>query len=79
MDGQGIADEGELFLAASQLALDVDFDKIFLGIPADKAAIVGRDAFRDPSTGGNPRPIAEADMTRIFLAARTGDLKAAAG
>jgi alcohol dehydrogenase class IV len=50
-----------------------------IGIPADKAAIVGRDAFRDPSTGGNPRAITEADMSRIFLAARTGDLKAAAG
>ncbi len=50
-----------------------------LGIPADKADIVGRDAFRDPSTGGNPRAITEADMVRIFLAARTGDLAGAAG
>ncbi len=50
-----------------------------IGIPEDKAEIIGRDAFRDPSTGGNPRPITEADMTRIFRAARTGDLALAAG
>lgn len=50
-----------------------------IGIPEDKAEIIGRDAFRDPSTGGNPRPITEADMTRIFRAARAGDLALAAG
>jgi alcohol dehydrogenase class IV len=50
-----------------------------IGIPEDKADIVGRDAFRDPSTGGNPRPITEADMVRIFKAARIGDLAMAAG
>ena len=50
-----------------------------IGIPEDKADIVGRDAFRDPSTGGNPRPITEADMIRIFQAARIGDLAMAAG
>ena len=50
-----------------------------IGIPEDKAEIVGRDAFRDPSTGGNPRAITEADMTRIFRAARTGDFALAAG
>ena len=50
-----------------------------IGIPEDKAEIVGRDAFRDPSTGGNPRTITEADMIRIFRAARTGDLAGAAG
>ncbi|MCC6920566.1 MAG: iron-containing alcohol dehydrogenase [Alphaproteobacteria bacterium] len=50
-----------------------------LGIPEDKAEIVGRDAFRDPSTGGNARAITEADMTRIFRAARVGDFKMALG
>ncbi len=50
-----------------------------IGIPDDKAEIVGRDAFRDPSTGGNPRPASEADLTRIFRAARVGDLAMAAG
>ena len=44
-----------------------------------RVEIVGRDAFRDPSTGGNPRAITEADMTRIFRAARTGDFALAAG
>jgi len=50
-----------------------------IGIPEDKAEIVGRDAFRDPSTGGNSRAITEADMTRIFRAARIGDFALAAG
>lgn len=45
-----------------------------IGIPADQSALIARDAFRDPNTGGNPKAITEGDMARIFHAARRGDI-----
>lgn len=48
-------------------------------VPADRAAEIGVMAEHDPSTGSNPRPAKAADMERIFRAAQSGDLAAAAG
>jgi alcohol dehydrogenase class IV len=46
-----------------------------LGVSADKAAIIGREAALDPSAGGNPIPIDAAALERIFRAAVDGDLE----
>lgn len=74
-DAQAVLD----WIIAFRATLNIPHTLGDIGIPEDKAEIIGRDAFRDPSTGGNPRPITEADMTRIFRAARTGDFALAAG
>jgi alcohol dehydrogenase class IV len=50
-----------------------------LGVSADKAAIIGREAAIDPSAGGNPIPIDAAQLERIFRAAVAGNLEAADG
>jgi alcohol dehydrogenase class IV len=49
-----------------------------LGVTADRAEIIGREAELDPSAGGNPIPVKAADLERIFRAAISGDLAAAA-
>jgi len=67
------------WILAFRASLKIPHTLAEIGIPDDKAVIVGRDAFRDPSTGGNARAITETDMTRIFRAARTGDFAMAAG
>lgn len=45
-----------------------------LHIPKDAADRVGQLALRDPSTGGNPRPITAEDYAGLFLAAHEGRL-----
>jgi len=45
-----------------------------IGVPDDDAGAVGRLAEVDPSTGGNPRPMAAADMTEVFRSAHAGTL-----
>jgi alcohol dehydrogenase class IV len=47
-----------------------------IGVSADKAAIVGREAAIDPSAGGNPIPVDAAQLERIFRAAVEGKLTA---
>jgi alcohol dehydrogenase class IV len=47
-----------------------------LGVSADKAAIIGREAAIDPSAGGNPIPVDAAQLERIFRAAVEGKLAA---
>ena len=47
-----------------------------IGVSADKAAIIGREAAIDPSAGGNPIPVDAATLERIFRAAVDGRLGA---
>jgi alcohol dehydrogenase class IV len=47
-----------------------------IGVTADKAELIGREAAVDPSAGGNPRPIDAAALERIFRAAVAGSLDA---
>jgi alcohol dehydrogenase class IV len=47
-----------------------------LGVSADKAAIIGREAAIDPSAGGNPIPVDAAQLEHIFRAAVDGRLDA---
>jgi alcohol dehydrogenase class IV len=50
-----------------------------IGVSADKAAIIGREAAIDPSAGGNPIPVDAAQLERIFRAAVDGQLGAVGG
>ena len=45
-----------------------------LGVTTDNAAVIGAEAAIDPSAGGNPVPVAAADLERIFRAAVHGQL-----
>jgi alcohol dehydrogenase class IV len=45
-----------------------------IGVSADKAQIIGREAAIDPSAGGNPIPIDAATFEGIFRAAVNGNL-----
>jgi len=47
-----------------------------IGVNADKADVIGREAEIDPSAGGNPVPVDAAKFERIFRAAVQGDLAA---
>ena len=47
-----------------------------IGVSADKAAIIGREAALDPSASGNPIPIDAAQLEAIFRAAVDGRLEA---
>ena len=47
-----------------------------IGVSADKAAIIGREAAMDPSAGGNPIPVDAAQLERIFRAAVEGRIEA---
>jgi alcohol dehydrogenase class IV len=47
-----------------------------IGVSADKAAIIGREAAIDPSASGNPIPVDAAQLERIFRAAVDGRLGA---
>jgi len=49
-----------------------------LGVTADKAEVIGREAAIDPSASGNPIPVQAATLERIFRAAVQGDLGASA-
>ena len=50
-----------------------------IGVSADQAAIIGREAAIDPSAGGNPIPVDAAQLERIFRAAVDGRLAAVDG
>jgi len=47
-----------------------------IGVSADKAAIIGREAAIDPSAGGNPIPVNASQLESIFRAAVDGRLEA---
>jgi alcohol dehydrogenase class IV len=47
-----------------------------IGVSADQAALIGREAALDPSAGGNPLPVDAAQLERIFRAAVEGRLDA---
>jgi alcohol dehydrogenase class IV len=47
-----------------------------IGVSAEKAEIIGREAAIDPSAGGNPIPVDAATLERIFRAAVDGRLGA---
>ncbi len=47
-----------------------------IGVSADKAAIIGREAAIDPSAGGNPIPVNAAQLEHIFRAAVAGQIDA---
>src|SRR5277367_4461958 len=47
-----------------------------IGVNADKAAIIGREAAIDPSAGGNPIPVNAAQLEHIFRAAVAGQIDA---
>jgi alcohol dehydrogenase class IV len=47
-----------------------------IGVSADKAAIIGREAAIDPSAGGNPIPVNAAQLEHIFRAAVDGQIGA---
>jgi alcohol dehydrogenase class IV len=47
-----------------------------IGVSADKAAIIGREAAIDPSAGGNPIPVNAAQLEHIFRAAVAGQIGA---
>jgi alcohol dehydrogenase class IV len=49
-----------------------------IGVRLDKPALIGEEAAKDPSAGGNPIPVDAAALERIFRAAVTGQLAAAA-
>jgi alcohol dehydrogenase class IV len=50
-----------------------------IGVSAEKAEIIGREAALDPSAGGNPIPVDAASLERIFRAAVAGTLGAVGG
>ena len=50
-----------------------------IGVSADKAAIIGREAAIDPSAGGNPIPVDASQLESIFRAAVDGRLEAVVG
>lgn len=45
-----------------------------IGIPAERAADIGKMALADPSSGGNPIPLTAQDYTDLFKRACSGDL-----
>ena len=47
-----------------------------IGVTADKAAIIGKEAEIDPSASGNPIPVKAAQLEHIFRAAVAGRLEA---
>jgi alcohol dehydrogenase class IV len=47
-----------------------------IGVSADKAAIIGREAAIDPSAAGNPIPVNAAQLEHIFRAAVDGQIDA---
>ena len=50
-----------------------------IGVSADQAVIIGKEAAIDPSAGGNPIPVDAAQLERIFRAAVDGRLEAVRG
>src|SRR5450755_4494638 len=67
------------FLAAvleMRIELGIPHSLTHIGVSADKASIIGREAAIDPSAGGNPIPVDAAQLEHIFRAAVAGQLEA---
>jgi hypothetical protein len=47
-----------------------------IGVNADNASVIGREAALDPSAGGNPIPVDAAQLEHVFRAAVIGRLDA---
>jgi alcohol dehydrogenase class IV len=59
-----------------RVELGIPHSLTHLGVSADKASIIGREAAIDPSAGGNPIPVNAAQLEHIFRAAVAGQLEA---
>src|SRR5277367_2486109 len=57
-------------------ALGIPHALAAIGVSADKAQIIGREAAIDPSAGGNPIPVNAAQLEHIFRAAVAGQIDA---
>jgi alcohol dehydrogenase class IV len=60
-------------------ALGIPHALAAIGVSADQAPLIGREAAADPSAGGNPVALDAAVLERIFRASVAGDLAAAGG
>src|SRR5450631_1374278 len=60
-------------------ALGIPHSLAEIGVAADKAEIIGREAAVDPSAVGNPIPVSAAQLEGIFQAAVAGRLEAVVG
>jgi alcohol dehydrogenase class IV len=59
-----------------RIELGIPHSLTHIGVSADKASIIGREAAIDPSAGGNPIPVNAAQLEHIFRAAVAGKLEA---
>jgi alcohol dehydrogenase class IV len=59
--------------------LDIPHSLAEIGVSADKAEVIGREAAIDPSAGGNPIALDPSILERIFRAAVDGKLTAVGG
>jgi hypothetical protein len=59
-----------------RIELGIPHSLAHIGVSADKASIIGREAAIDPSAGGNPIPVNAAQLEHIFRAAVAGTLEA---
>jgi alcohol dehydrogenase class IV len=59
-----------------RIELGIPHSLTHIGVSADKASIIGREAAIDPSAGGNPIPVNAAQLEHIFRAAVAGQLEA---
>ena len=59
-----------------RIELGIPHSLTHIGVSADKATIIGREAAIDPSAAGNPIPVDAAQLERIFRAAVAGNLDA---
>ena len=64
------------WLLAFRRELGIPHSLAELGVSADQAALIGREAAIDPSAGGNPIPVDAAALERIFRTAVEGRLGA---
>jgi alcohol dehydrogenase class IV len=64
------------WVLAMRRELGIPHSLAAIGVSADKAAIIGREAAIDPSAGGNPIPVDAAQLEHVFRAAVHGRLEA---
>jgi hypothetical protein len=67
------------WVLALRTQLDIPHSLRAIGVSADIAQIIGREAALDPSAGGNPVPLDAAVLEHIFRAAVDGELGAVVG
>ena len=63
------------WVLAMRRELGIPHSLAAIGVSADKAAIIGREAAIDPSAGGNPIPVDAAQLEHVFRAAVNGRLE----